>query len=352
MKFALSDDQVMLRDATRAFLQAESPIDVSRQISETAGGDGFSRAQWKKLAELGYLSLTAPEAAGGQGAGAIELAVVLEEMGMVCFPGPFLDVVLAAKALEAAGGQDTRIGQIADGSSITVLATADRVWPTDKGVTTFSGGRVKGTKYFVPFGAAVDRLLVTTDQGLVVVDGPFQTKPMATLDEARRYVEITLDHPGERIADAAIAARVNDLAAVGAAATALGVCEAAGTMAVEYAKGRETFGKPIATYQALQHRLADMVVRTESSRAIVFRAAWALDTKHPEASLLAAAAKSYAVESANVVARETVQVHGGNGFTWEYNVHRFLKLAVTLDQHYGGHDAMLERALVEVEARL
>ena len=200
MKFELSDDQVMLRDATRDFLQAESPIETSRQISETPG-DGFSRTHWKKLAELGYLALTVPEAAGGQGLGAIELAVVLQQMGTVCFPGPFLDVVLAAKALEATGGQTARLQAIANGSSITVLATADRVWPTDTGETTFRDGRVRGTKYFVPFGVAADRLLVTTPQGLVLVDGPFKATPMPTLDEARRFAEITLDHPGERIGD-------------------------------------------------------------------------------------------------------------------------------------------------------
>ena len=351
MKFALSDDQIMLRDATRDFLLAESPIDTSRQISETPG-EGFSRTHWKKLADLGYLSLTVPEAAGGQGLGAIELAVVLQQMGAVCFPGPFLDVVLAAKTLEVLGGQDARLGAIAAGRSLTVLATADRVWPTDTGVTTFRDGRVQGTKYFVPFGATADRLLVTTSQGLIAVDGPFQVKPMPTLDEARRYAEITLDHPGERIGDLAGRGAVEAFTAIGAAAVALGVCEAAGAMAVSYAMGREAFGKPIAGFQALQHRMADMVVRTESSRAVVFRAAWAFDTQHADAALIAAAAKAYAVESASLIARETVQMHGGNGFTWEYNVHRYLKLATTLEQHYGAQDAVIELALAAVEAGL
>lgn len=341
----------MLRDATREFLRAESPIETSRQIAESPG-DGFSRAHWQKLASLGYLALTAPESVGGQGLGAIELAVVLQQMGAVCFPGPFLDVVLASKVLETAGGQEARLREIVAGKSVVVLATADRVWPTDAGETVFQNGRVRGTKYFVPFGAAADALLVTTKDALVLVSGPFATKPMPTLDEGRRFVEVTLDHPGERIGDAALAGKIEQLAAVGAGAIALGICEAAGQMAVAYALGRETFGKPIAAYQALQHRMADMVVRTESSRAVVFRAAWALDTQHPEAALIAAAAKAYAVESASLIARETVQIHGGNGFTWEYNVHPYLKLATTLEQHYGRQADVMERALAAVEAGL
>jgi alkylation response protein AidB-like acyl-CoA dehydrogenase len=350
VKFALSDDQTLLRDATRDFLATESPLETSRHISETTG-PGFSRDHWRKLAELGYLALLAPASAGGQGLGAIELAVVLQEMGRVCFPGPYLDVVLAAKALELAGGHDAAIAAIGRGESLVTLATADRVWATDGGGGASAGnGRVQGTKVFVPFGAAADRLLVTAGAGLWLVDGPFRTTPMTTLDEAQRFAAVTLDHPATRLGAASLLDRLADLAAVGAAAFALGLCEGAGTMGVQYALGRETFGKPIAQYQALQHRLADFVVRTESSRAVVYRAAWALDAGRPDAGLVAAAAKAYAVESANLIARETLQVHGGNGFTWEYAVHRFLKRAVTLDQQYGRGDEMLERALAAVES--
>jgi alkylation response protein AidB-like acyl-CoA dehydrogenase len=114
---------------------------------------------------------------------------------------------------------------------------------------------------------------------------------------------------------------------------------------VAYSSQRQTFGKPIGAYQVLQHRMADMLLRTESTRAVVLRAAWALTAGAADASLVAAAAKQYAVESANQIARDAVQIHGGNGFTWEYDIHFYLKRAVTLSQHYGSDDEVLDRAL-------
>ncbi len=343
MRFELSEDQKLLRDSTQDMLARESPTAVSRQVSES-DGEGFSRDHWKQLGELGYLGLVAPESAGGQGLGAIELAAVCEEMGRVCFPGPYLDVVLAAKVLEAAGEQET-LAAVVSGQAIAVLATADAVWPERGEGVSFTDGRVAGTKYFVPFGASADRLLVTTPAGVVLAEGPFETAPMPTLDEAARFAEVSLDNPAVSLGEASLVDGVADLAAVGAAAKALGVCEAAMERTVEYAKTRETFGHPIGSFQALQHRMASMLVQAESSRSTVYRAAWALAAGVPEATLLAASAKAYAVEAANNISRESVQIHGGNGFTWEYDLHRYLKLAMTLEQHYGGHGEVLERAL-------
>jgi len=343
VKFDLSDDQEMLRSATADFLASESPIETSRQISE-CDGEGFSREHWKKLAELGYLGLLAPESAGGQGLGPIALAIVCQQMGRVCFPGPYLDAVVAASVAESAG-LTKLLAAIVGGDAVVTLATADRVWPTDEGETVFRDGRVRGTKYFVPFGGSADALLVTTDSGVVLVDGPFEARPMETLDEAARFAEVALDHPAELVGDASLLDAAADLAALGAAADALGVCESTMQRAVDYASQRQTFGKPIGTYQALQHRMADMLLRTESSRSTVYRAAWCLENDTADASLAVAAAKAYAVEAANLIARDCIQIHGGNGFTWEYDVHRFLKRAMTLDQHHGGTTAMVDRAL-------
>ncbi len=350
MRFELSEDQTLLKDATTSFFASESPIETSREVSE-ADGEGFSRGQWKKLAELGYLGLIAAESAGGAGLGAIELSVVLQQAGRVCFPGPLLDVVLATRALTAAGGQDETITQIAAGEKIVVLAQSDRVWPDDIGGATFADGHVKGSKVFVPFAASADALLVTTDAGLVLAEGPFACEPMPTVDEAQRFARVEFDNAATLIGDNTLVEGVWELAHVGAAALALGVCEAAGEATIRYSTERETFGKPIGVYQVLQHRMADMVLRTESSRAIVFRAAWSLDNGAADRGLVAVSAKQYAVESANEITLASVQIHGGNGFTWEYNVHRWLKLAMTLDHHYGARNDLLERALEQVEAQ-
>jgi alkylation response protein AidB-like acyl-CoA dehydrogenase len=364
VKFDLSEDQQLLRSSTVELLAAESPIAVSRQISEMPG-EGFSRAHWRKLAELGYLGLVASEEAGGQGMGAVELAIVCEEMGKVCFAGPYLDVVLAARVLEAAAGgagggsaaaspglkaAERWLDAIVRGEAIVVLATADRVWPSDRADVAFAGGRVTGTKHFVPFAASADALLVSTPAGLVLAEGPFRTEPMETVDEATRFARVVLDNPAEKIGDVALLDGVSTLAEIGSAADALGVCQWALEASLRYASERRTFGKPIGAYQVLQHRMADMLVRTESSRAAVYRAAWYVAAGAPEAALAAASAKAYAVESATRVTRDTVQIHGGNGFTWEFDVHRYLKRAMTLEQHYGRMDEVLERALVAFEA--
>ncbi|RMD83559.1 MAG: acyl-CoA dehydrogenase [Candidatus Dadabacteria bacterium] len=343
MKFDLSEDQALLRDATRDFLAAEAPVELSRKMSDT-NPEGFSRQVWAKLAELGYLGLLAPGSAGGQGLGPIELAVVCEEMGRVALAGPYLDVVLAAKVLEAAGCTDA-VREIASGQAIAVIADCDRVWPTQQSDVSFEGGRVRGTKFFVPFGAVADRLVATTPAGVVLVDGPFEARPMETLDEAQRFAEIRLDHPAELLGGQELVDCVADLDRVATAAFALGVAERALELAVDYSKERYTFGRPIGSYQALQHRMADMLLGAESSRSTVYRAAWALATDQEDAHLLAACAKAAAVAAATHNTREALQFHGGNGFTWEYDIHYYLKRAVTLEARCGGPEQAYEDAL-------
>jgi acyl-CoA dehydrogenase len=351
MKFDLSDDQQLLRAATTDFLAAECPIETSRQLAETPG-EGFSRKHWAKLAELGYLGLCVPESAGGQGLGPIELAIVCHQLGRVCFPGPYLDVVLAAKALEAAGGKENALESIVAGESIVVIARNDAVWPGEKGRTILERGRVTGAKYFVPYGASADRLIAVAGDDCALVDGPFECLAMPTIEEAQRFVEVRLDHPAERLGGKGVVEGLDDWAAVGAAAVALGLSEAALERSVAYSRQRETFGKPIGSYQVLQHRMADMLLRTESTRSAVYRAAWALARQDRDATLIASAAKAYAVEAAGIITRDSVQIHGGNGFTWEYDLHCFLKRAITLDHHYGATAAMADRALRAFEATI
>ena len=351
MRFELSDDQQMLRTATADFVAAECPVEQARQIAE-GPGEGFSRGHWRKLAELGYLGLVVDEKSGGQGLGPIELAIVCNELGKACFPGPYLDVVLAAKVLEAAGGAGDALASLMAGKSIVTIARRATVWPKQRGDVSFRSERVSGTAYFVPHGASADRLIVVAGDDVVLADGPFKTTPMATLDEAQRFVEVKLDNPARAIGSKALVESLDDFAAVGAAAFALGLCEAALSRSVAYSCQRETFGRPIGSYQVLQHRMADMLLRCESSRAAVYRAAWSLATGSSDAAVCAAAAKAYAVESACAITRDSVQIHGGNGFTWEYDLHCFLKRAVTLDQHFGATAAMTERALVAYEATL
>jgi alkylation response protein AidB-like acyl-CoA dehydrogenase len=345
VRFDLSDDQELLRRSTRDYFAAEWPLEKSRKVMEH-DPRGFDRAEWRKLAEMGYLGLVAPATAGGQGLGAIELAIVCEEIGRACVPGPFLDATLAGALLAAGGGQDALLADLVAGRRLVTVAREDAVFAGERHDTTrFTGGRVRGRKFFVPYAAAADALLVTTPEGVVVVEGPVDAVAAPTLDLAQRFAEVALDHPATLLGSAALLDGVDRLAAVGAGGQLLGIMSRLLEMTVEYVQTRQAFGRPIGSFQALQHRLADMLLRTESARSAVYRAAWCLATDDPDTRLACAAAKAYAGDASRQVCGETIQMHGGIGFTWELDVHLYFKRAKTLEQHYGGTEVQLERAL-------
>lgn len=345
MKFELSEDQALLRQSTRDVLTSEWPIEKSRRIMEQEPR-GYDLGSWHRFAELGYLGLLLPAAAGGQGLGAIELAIVLEEVGRACMPGPYLDVVLAGALLAAAGGQGQLLADIAAGAKVVTIAREDAAFSGEKQASPASeGGRIRGIKYFVPFAAEADALLVTTAEGIFLVHAPFQSTSLPTFDLAQRFGKVVLDHVATRIGPPALLERVDQLAAVGAGATLLGVMSRALEMTLEYVRTRQAFNRPIGAFQALQHRLADMMLKAESTRSAVYRAAWCFDTADPDTALTCAAAKAYAGDAARLVCNEAIQMHGGIGFTWELDLHFYFKRAKTLEQHYGSTEVQLQRAL-------
>jgi len=346
MKFELSDDQALLRSSTRDFLARECPFEKSRKTMES-DACGYDAGVWGSLAEMGYLGLTVPAAAGGQGLGTIELAIVLEEMGRACLPGPYLDVALATALLAAAGKQDALLADLSAGKTVVTIARDDAPFagaaPTP---ARAEGGRVRGSKYFVPFAAEADALLVATERGVYLVQKPFAVTALATLDTAQRFGAVRLDHAATLIGPPALLERVDRVAAVGASATLLGIMGRLLEMTIGYVQTRQAFRRPIGAFQTLQHRLADMLLRMESTRSAVYRAAWCLDTGDADAPLACAAAKAYAGDASRLVCGEAIQMHGGIGFTWELDLHFFFKRAKTLEQHYGSTEAQLERALV------
>jgi alkylation response protein AidB-like acyl-CoA dehydrogenase len=348
MKFDLSEDQALLQSSTRDFFQKEFALEKTRRVMEHEPR-GFETPAWRQLAEMGYPGLLVPEAAGGQGLGPIELAIVCEEAGRVCLPGPLFDVQLAAVTLAAAGGQDALLAELSAGRKIVTIAWRNSPFAGDARQTThFANGRVKGHKYFVPFAAAADALLVTTPEGLALVQGPFEVTPLPTIDLAQRFGEIALDHAATLLGPTALLGRTDRLAAVGASATLLGIMARSLEITLGYLQTRETFKRPIGSFQALQHRMADMLLRAESSRSAVYRAAWCVQADDPDTALACATAKAYAGDAARLVTAETIQMHGGIGFTWELDVHYFFKRAKTYEMHYGSTEAQLERVLAAV----
>jgi alkylation response protein AidB-like acyl-CoA dehydrogenase len=211
---------------------------------------------------------------------------------------------------------------------------------------------VTGTKLFIPFGAHADALLVPTAQGLALVPRPsagWNAVALPTLDLAQRFAEIRLDAPATLLCDAQAAGPQLEAAArlgsLGAAALLLGLMERALEITLAYMRERQAFRAPIATFQALQHRSADMLMRTECTRAAVYRAAWAADHQPEQAPLAIAAAKAYAGDAGRSVCGEAIQLHGGVGFTWEYDPHVYLKRVKTLEQFYGSTNRQLEAVL-------
>jgi alkylation response protein AidB-like acyl-CoA dehydrogenase len=168
---------------------------------------------------------------------------------------------------------------------------------------------------------------------------------MPTFDIAQRFARVALDHSAERLGDASLLERLDVVAATAAAAMLLGVMSRAFEITLDYVKTRQAFGRPIGAFQALQHRLADMLLKVESTRSAVYRAAWCIDAEDPGAALAAASAKAYAGDASRAICGETIQMHGGIGFTWELDLHLFFKRAKTLESHYGSTEIQLERAL-------
>jgi len=166
-----------------------------------------------------------------------------------------------------------------------------------------------------------------------------------TIDLAQRFGTVEFEHAAARLGGVELLEHTDRLAAVGAAAMLLGIMGRSLEMTLEYVNTRAAFQRPIGAFQALQHRLADMLLRTESTRSAVYRAAWCLAANDPDASLACATAKAYAGDAARLVCGETIQMHGGIGFTWELDAHLFFKRAKTLEQFYGSTDEQLERAL-------
>lgn len=355
MQFELDEDRAMLKESVRELLAKEAPLEQSRSVMEDSA-EGYAKALYAQLAELGYLGLAVPEAAGGSGIGVLGLVAVLHEMGRAALPGPYLDLVQALEALRHATGDEPRgwLDRVVRGEALVVLATRESLGANepDAPATRVDAGRVVGRKVFVPFGAHADALLVTTVQGLALAPRPdagWQATPLTTIDHAQRFAEVVLDGPATLIADTAAARpileAVDRIGALGAAALLLGLMERALEMSVAYTSERQAFGAPIASFQALQHRQADMLVQTERTRAAVYRAGWAAEQEPDTAPLLIAVAKACAGDAARFVCGETIQLYGGVGFTWEYDPHVYYKRAKTLEQFYGSTRQRLDAVL-------
>jgi alkylation response protein AidB-like acyl-CoA dehydrogenase len=339
--FDLNDEQQAIRSTARDFLAARYRSERIRELVESE--HGFERSDWEQMAELGWPGLALPEEWGGQGLGIVELAVLFEEMGYALAPSPLLSTTVAGLALAARGSDEQRerwLRPLASGEARATIALVDAGTPAAVGKFTMEaredgdGIVLDGQKVLVMDAAAADFLLVGTAGGRrhVVERGAegVTVSAEASLDPTRRHYSVRFD--GVRIGpEATLSGEHPDYlpilwrACVAVAAESTGIAQRTMEMAVSYAKDRKQFDRPIGAYQAVSHRCAQMLLETENSRSAVYGAAWAADAAPDSLPLAASMAKAYASDAGWRVPHASLQVHGGIGFTWEHDLHFFLK---------------------------
>ncbi|MBF8185294.1 acyl-CoA/acyl-ACP dehydrogenase [Nonomuraea sp. K274] len=362
MKFAESQEQRELRDSVRRFLAEKSPLTAVREQMD--GHDGYDRAVWRQAGEqLGLTGIGIPEVYGGAGAGFVEQCIVLEEMGRGLYCAPyFAGAVLAATALTRCDDEDARkryLPGIASGEVIATLAvTGDgRTWNgTDTALAAREDDgtwRLSGHRGLVLDGHVADLILAAapTPGGVSLFAVPggapgLTATALPTLDQTRRLARLDFDEaPAELIgtAGAAPLEAVMDVAAVALAAQQLGGAQAALDMAVEYAKVRRQFDRPIGSFQAIKHKCADLLMEIESARSAVVYGAWAVAEAAEDVPVVAPLVKAYASETYLHAASENIQIHGGIGFTWEHDAHLYFKRAASDSLLFGDADFHRDR---------
>jgi len=355
MNFAFTEEQEELRNVVRSFLEDKSPESAVRELMETE--EGYDKGAWSQMAEqLGLQSLTIPEEYGGQGFSHVELGIVLEEMGRALLCAPYYStVVLAANALMQSGNEDAKqqyLPGIADGSTIATVAVAEASgkWSPD-GIqmeATESGGNwtLTGEKMFVTDGATANLIIVAARANggihLFTVDGDasgLTRESLSTMDQTRKQARLTFDNtPAGHLADTndfAMLSTILDLAAVGLANEQVGGAQFVLEMAVQYAKDRVQFGRPIGSFQAIKHKCADMLLEVESAKSAAYYASWCASEMNDELPSVASLAKAYCSEAYFHCAAENIQIHGGIGFTWEHPAHLYFKRAKSSELLFG-----------------
>lgn len=366
MRLAFTEEHESLRKLVRDFLTDKSPESEVRRLMGTE--DGFDAEVWRRFAaDLGLCGLTVPEEYGGAGASFVEQGVVLEELGATLACLPFLSTVVLAQGLLSAMNDEAATRRwlpgLASGELRGTVAFAEQNGGWDgHGIRTRAtpdgdGWRLHGEKTYVIDGATAQLLLVLAETGsglsvfAVAAGAPGVTRhPLATMDQTRKQARIELAGApavlvGTQGAGSDGLARMSELAAVALGAEAVGGARAVLDQAVEYAKVRVQFGRPIGSFQAIKHRCADMLLRVETARSAAYHGLWAVaEDDADELTLAASMAKAYCTEAYAWVAGENIQVHGGIGFTWEHPAHLYYKRAVSTKLLFG--DPVHHRALL------
>jgi alkylation response protein AidB-like acyl-CoA dehydrogenase len=351
MDFTFSADQDDLRRTVRAFLASRSPkAYVQAMVDDDRG---FTDDVWDEIVSLGWPALIVPEANGGLGLGLVDMVVVMEEMGRAVFPGPWFSSAVLATLAARHLGLDDQLTSLAAGTTRGTVAleeagAGDPVTRVrTRAIRKHGRWRLTGSKPVVLDGHTADWALVVarSEQGIgtFLVEAP-AGELVPSWDQTRKVTRLELDGReaipvGPDGDQTPVWQRIVDDANVAVCAELVGVMEAANDLAVEYAKVRVQFDRPIATFQVIKHKAADMLHRQELARVGVHYAAWASDAEDPVREEAAAMVKAKAAEAAIEVTGECIQIHGGVGFTWDCDAHLYYRKAKQADLllGYQGH---------------
>ncbi|WP_198045763.1 acyl-CoA dehydrogenase family protein [Novosphingobium aquimarinum] len=346
MQFALTDEQTLVADTARGVFSDFRP--ALRETMETA--DGFDRTQWRSAVnEMGFGSLAVPEDLGGSGLGMVELALVMIEMGRTLWPSPFLPSIATALPLILAAAPETMasnwVEKLASGEAIATFLHA----PVSALSREGEGWRLRA-EGLAPFGHVADLVVVIVEDRIAVLEPTFAgitVQRKQTMDRTRPLASVTIDallgasQVGDVASDAI--AQALDRARVALAAESLGGADAVLDHTVDYTKQRHQFGRPIGSFQALKHRMADMMIAAEAARSAVYYAAAAADGQDPTFAEAAAIAHMTAIETYQANAGHSIQLHGGIGFTWEHDAHLYFKRARSASTLLGTTDQSRDR---------
>ncbi len=375
MRFDLSDTQQLLKDSARKCLQSECPITKVRRLVES--DTPYDAALWQTIAEQGWTGIRFAEAYDGLGLGMVEVAAIMEEMGRALLPAPYTATVLMAGTLLDRAGNDAQkrqyLAPICRGEARATLAwlEADASWnPAHVRMDAVNSGDglvLRGAKRFVPDAVAADFFIcagrVGGELGLVIVAAGspgLHLTAMPALDLTRPLYAVDFDGVAVSrenilaVGEPAQAALedMTDVATVGLTAEMVGGMQRVLEIAVDYAKTRQQFGKPIGQFQAVQHMCADMLVLLESARSAAYYAAYELNERLPEARLAVSVAKAYLSDAYREVGNRGIQVHGGMGFTWENDVHLYYRRAKASEILFGDaayHRERIARMVIDAK---
>ncbi|MFN9846767.1 MAG: acyl-CoA dehydrogenase family protein [Alphaproteobacteria bacterium] len=347
----LTEEQSMLRDAAKSWVQEKSPVTAFRKMRDSGAELGYDVSAWNEMAEMGWAGVIIPEEYGGSDFGYLSLGLVLEETGRTLTASPLLASALGGASAIILGGSDAQksawLPKIAEGAAIATLAVDEGPHHRpDKVATTVSGGKLSGKKTFVLEGMAANVFVVSAVSGgavelyLVAADAPGVTRTKLNLADSRGAANVSFDNVAVSDADkltggAALLEKTLDRARAGISAEMLGAAVQAFEVTLDYLKTRVQFGQVIGSFQALQHRAAKMFTELELSRSAVEAALTAIDNDAPDVPELVSLAKAKMGDTFHLVSNEMVQMHGGIGMTDAHDAGFYLKRARAAEAAFG-----------------